>query len=562
MGRRIFFAFLVCFLCLTAVSCRLPFQRVARTPQGTDIKSEGTLQVVDRGPEKGGVIRLFSTTPDTLNPILTQNVYVRDFSSLVFEGLVKLDERQQPVPVLAESWSVSSDGLTWNFRIRPGVLWHDGAQFTAHDVVATMDMLMRSDSPSTYKRNVQNIVAYAALNDLSLRIVLSKPNSFLPEMMTFPIVPSGKGGDEMLAGQENMMLPIGTGPYKYAQYEQGRSIVLQSNEAWWGKKDSDDEEPGEPYITSVEVSIHHSATEAAGAFQTRDTDLLCMDTSEYEIYTGRTDLTIRKYPGRTYEFVAFNLRKPLFADVGARKAVSASIRREELMSHTMPGSAIAAELPIYPGSWLNDGNSGGDAEREKSVSDILTEYGWKQENGVYTKRMSGVRKSFSFELLVNNENKIRYKAAVFIAEELKRNGIHANVVSVPWEEVIARLNSGDFDAVVTGCLIPSVPDISFMYSTPYFSSYLPQSETVCRNIAGYDNAEVNHYIQSMFAENDAERKKGLLHQAKAIIAEEVPYVGLFFRSSAVMYNNKLRGTLSPCPWDRMNGILGCYIPQS
>lgn len=68
--------------------------------------------VIDIGPVRGGVLKLYSTNPDTLNPILTNNKYVRDYSAFVFESLVTLDRSQKAVPTLAKSWEVSDDGLT------------------------------------------------------------------------------------------------------------------------------------------------------------------------------------------------------------------------------------------------------------------------------------------------------------------------------------------------------------------------------------------------------------------------------------------------------------------
>ena len=77
--------------------------------------------ILDRGPVSGGTLNVFTTEPDTLNPILTKNTYTADFLGFIYEGMTRLDKSQRAVPVLSDSWTVSPDGLIWNFHIRVGV---------------------------------------------------------------------------------------------------------------------------------------------------------------------------------------------------------------------------------------------------------------------------------------------------------------------------------------------------------------------------------------------------------------------------------------------------------
>ena len=125
--RRIVAIVLVIFMCVAFTSCYN--ENNPNHPIG-DLGNSDTVysnDMMDKGPVKGGIIRLFSTRPDSLNPILSKNIYVQDFSSLIFEGLFKLGKDQNVIPVLSDKWDVSSDGLIWNFHIRENVLWHDGS---------------------------------------------------------------------------------------------------------------------------------------------------------------------------------------------------------------------------------------------------------------------------------------------------------------------------------------------------------------------------------------------------------------------------------------------------
>jgi len=173
--------------------------------------------VKDSGPVKGGELNLFSTKPDTLNPLLTKNVYVKDFLGLIYESLFKLDRDQKAVPVLADEWEVSDDGLIWTFKIRSDVHWHDGMPLTADDIIFTIKTIQNSNIDSVYKSNTKNIAACTIVSRNTVRIFLNEPDSFLKERLTFPILPSHYyiGENIEIPGSEKNMTPMGTGPYCY-----------------------------------------------------------------------------------------------------------------------------------------------------------------------------------------------------------------------------------------------------------------------------------------------------------------------------------------------------------
>jgi len=116
-----------------------------------DFLNNGVDDVLDTGPVKNGVLNLFSTEPDTLNPILTSNAYVKEYSCFVFESLVRLDGNQKAVPLLAESWEGSDDGLVWTFYLKENIYWHDGIPFSAEDVEFTASVIMNAGVNSPYK---------------------------------------------------------------------------------------------------------------------------------------------------------------------------------------------------------------------------------------------------------------------------------------------------------------------------------------------------------------------------------------------------------------------------
>lgn len=515
---------------------------------------------IDKGPVKGGVLKIFSTYPDTLNPVVTNNIYVQNFSSLIFESLVKIGKDQRAIPVLADSWEVTGAGLVWTFHIRENVLWHDSKPLTAEDVEFTFETILNSNSNSVYKKNLQNITSFAAINRNTFRIILRKPNSFTAEFMSFPIIPKHYFSKTGMLKPTEDLIPIGTGPYKFHSYKKDNYIKLIANDRWWNSKNSNKDYPDFPYISEVNIKLYKDAGNAISAFQTRDVDVICIDNIEYDKYSGRSDLTIKKFPGRNFEFLAFNHLKPVLADKSVRQAIAYAIDKGKIINDILPGKVVPSDIPLIPGTWLNDtGNVFYDYDREKA-GEILTNNGWKEGKSSLFKSINGIKMPLKLELLVNDDNELRHKVAESISEQLKEVGIEIEVTPISWDEEIKRINTRKFDMAIIGCTVPSIPDVSFLYSYNYLPPLLPAGAAGAWNIAGYDNARVAAYIEKIFSESDKDRKKALFINMRQVLNEEVPYIGLYFYNNAVLYSRSIRGDINPYVWDKLNNIAEWYIP--
>jgi peptide/nickel transport system substrate-binding protein len=593
-------------LCLLLTSCQTDYEleQLQQLHQKYDNAQEkgsyvNDFDVLDSGPVKGGTLKLYTTEPDTLNPVLTANTYTADIMSFVYEGLTRLDNEQRAVPVLADSWTVSEDGLIWNFHIRDGVNWHDGEPFTAYDAEFTIQTIMNPSVKSVYKPLLMNISSCMAVDSSTLKIALKKPNSFLPEMMDFPIIPKHKftGMDVMSASEKTE--PVGTGPYRFEEYTPGDSIKLSLNNDWWYLKENAELNTDGMFLEAIQAVVIKSADDAMEVFQSGNADIASVSVSEYYKYRGRTDLTVKKYTSRNYEFIAFNLREPVLTDVYARKAISMAIDRERIISELLPGDADAAELPVLPESWISDldgvtaqilPDSGpeaqnsqaapplaegskasgktaenGDSEEDqlsdaKTPGDILTLGGWKDSKQGYYKSIKGVRRYLDVELLVNSNNSLRVSAAQMVCAQLEEAGIHAKLVQVEWDELVKKVNAGKFDMVFMGLRVPQIPDISFMYSSGYLPEGYLGNAIKAYNVAGYSNAKVDAYISALFSENDTDRKKALFKGMNDQIEADCPYVGMYFLRDTMIYSKEIKGQTVPYTWNKFNDITRWYKP--
>lgn len=531
-----------------------------KSDNGATISSEADLDsIIDSGAVEGGTLRLFCTKPDTLNPVLTQNSYVQECLGLVFESLVKLDKNYSPVPVLSDEWEVSSDGLVWTFSIRDGVYWHDGYPLTSDDVEFTANTILSLKANSIYKSNFHNVAAFSAIGRNSFKIILKKSNSFTPELMTFPIIPKHIYEGKDFGEDFKELIPVGTGPYKILDYDPEKSLRLVQNNRWINTLKKEETQRNFPYIEQIDIKIYKDAREAINAFQTRDIDVIQLRDEEYNKYSGRADLVMRKYPGRDMDFIAFNVSSQILKDNSIRQAITLGIDKDKIANEIYSNQVTTANLPVIPGTWIYNRDETYHVFNPLLARDILEQNGWVKNNNFYSKKINRTEVNLELELLVNQENSSRINVAHNIKSQLEDIGIKINVKTVKWDEEFDIINSRKFDMALLGGSVQSIPDISSLYSSSYIPPYSYSNKKSLYNVAGYDNNDVSNYIKKIFLEPKENIKKALFFNMGEIIKEDPPYIVLYFYNNAMLYNKGIRGNLDPYFWDKFNNIAEWYI---
>ncbi len=594
--------------CLLLVSCQTgfgPYNYGDYDDSSGEYGYRADYDILDKGPVSGGALNLFSTEPDSLNPILTKNKYVSDFLGFLYEGLTRLDGRQKAVAHLSDKWSPSADGLIWNFHIRDGIKWHDGEPFTAYDVEFTIQTILNQGIDSVYKPLLLNVITCAAVDSSNIRIALGKPNSFTPEMMTFPIIPKHQFENIDVLSASEQFSPVGTGPYMFISYTESEAVRMQCNPNWWylniaadsssDEGDMDRAGAGKEimYIEKINVNIFKNQDDAMGAFRTGEVDVTVINAVNFLKYKNRTDLNIKKFTSRSFEFLAFNLKNPVFADIYARKAIEMAIDKDALINKTLLGEAVAADLPILPDSWIFDveglqpllpslddesmdapGMQGAAVTEDRQTvsnsqeapppttpAEVLKLGGWSESKQGYYKRIGGLRKYLKVELIVNSNNSTRVRVAKEICEQLQGGGIPAELKEIEWNDLLNRLNTAKYDIAFIGCKIPQIPDLSFLYSDSYLPIPLSGEPEIAYNVSGYSNLQIGMGIADMFKENNADRKKRLYKGLKEQIQEDTPYIGLYFLRDAMVYSKNIKGPQNPDTWNHYSDMRYWYKPE-
>ncbi len=541
-----------------------------------DAAYEDRYDVIDKGPVRGGAVRLFTTPVDTLNPVTTGNLYVQDFLGLVFEGLYTLDYEQQPLPVLAKGTSVSTDGLTVTVELKENIKWHDKTPFKAEDVVFTINTLLDAKTDSVYKKNVQNIAAVTASGNKVI-INMKQPYSFIKNQLTFPIISSHIFANSKLEDKKSKanLTPVGTGPYCFEAFDEKNGVKLKLNEEWWNAESQPDERQTSantadtannagssssaqkdnslrlPYLATIEIKVFNNSSSAYSAFQARDVDVLPAQYNEYRKYIGRTDINLKRYTGRNFEFLTLNIKKGPLMDKRLRNALNYMLDKKLLVDNAATGIAVPAEIPLTPNSWVYKLVNLEEKDSVGKAKELMAQSGYSLDaKKKYVKK--GSKKAIALKLIVNDGNALRFNTATELAAQLGKSGITVQVVKLPWESYKNALKSGAYDLALTGYKVSSVPDLSFAYSTAEIQSGL--------NVAGYSNPAVDGYLQQILTNSNAETQKSLFINLINTVVDERPYIGLYFINDSMMYGKNIRGAVNPYVWNKYNDITRWYLP--
>jgi len=400
----------------------------------------------DSGPAQGGRLRLFMTTPDSLNPLYTLNPYIRELSLFVFDSLFAPSGEDSCVNVLADSWQLSEDGKTLDIRLRDRIRYHDGSEFSAKDVEFTIEAIKKAGSRSPYADYVRNIDSVKVSDRLNIRIIFKKadPNYLLK--LTFPILPKHVFEDWPVDEYDPDRKLVGTGAYRYDFFKDG-VISLSRNDDWWFVSAPDG--PGHPvWIDGIDFIVHDGDYEMMTAFQKNIIDLAFVSGSNMDSYSNRSDILYSQFVGNRFEFI-------LLSDRGAdgRKMENPEFRSALL--RYLAGCMVMD--PLETGvSAVTEVRWGRETADKEDTLAALEELGMvydEKKNILYTYR-NGVRTQLSLGIRCNSLDLDRQIAAEWIQSALQQIGINAVVENADEEAEIKAISNGRFDIMILGSRIP------------------------------------------------------------------------------------------------------------
>jgi peptide/nickel transport system substrate-binding protein len=230
-----------------------------------------------------------------------------------------------------------------------------------------------------------------------------------------------------------------------------------------------------------------------------------------------------------------------------------AIDRNLIIKDVFLGHARVSDVPFMPDSWMYEPASHIYSYDINKAREILNGDGWADLNndGIFEKQTDEGVLQLSFELVTNADNPVRQKMAELIAEQLKSIGMNVILKMVDWNELNKILNQKTFDCVLAGYELSNDGDLSFAFHSSSIAGNT--------NFISYNNPLMDSLLDDVLSRAKNEDKKQALSKLQKYIAEELPYISLFFRTSAIIYNARLKGQIEPSTTGIYRNIHEWYI---
>ncbi len=502
------------------------------------------------GPPAWGDLLILGSIGDASNliPMMASDGSSHDVSALIFNGLVKYDQELKLIGDLAESWVVSSDGLVITFRLRRGVKWQDGREFTADDILFGFQTITDPNTRTAYSGDFKEVKEAKVLDPYTFRATYQRP--FAPGLSSWgSLVALPK---HLLAGKDINLTPfsrnpVGTGPFRFKEWKTGEKIVLQTNPDYF---------KGRPYLDGIIYRVIPDPATMFLELKSGGLDYMGLTPLQYkrqtETYRMRRDFRKYKYLAFGYSYMGFNMKEEKFRDKRIRQAITYAIDKQEIIDGALLGLGLVATGPYKPDTvWYNPNVKKYPYDPEKAKQ-LLSEAGWTGAAPGGTLMKEG--KPFEFTILTNQGNSTRAQCAEIIQRRLKAVGIHVKIRTVEWSAFINEfIDKKNFESVILGWSIGQDPDL---YDIWHSAKVGPKE----LNFISYKNPEVDALLERGRYTFDAQVRKSCYDRIQEILAEEQPYTFLYVPYALPVINSRFQG-VQPAPAGITYNMDRWWVPQ-
>lgn len=472
-------------------------------------------------------------TPRFINPLLASSDADQDLTSLTYSGLLKPTPDGTLTYALAESYTVSDDGLIYTFTLREDAVFHDGTAVTADDIVFTIALAQDPALKSPRRANWEGVRA-EKIDERHVQFTLLEPYGPFLENTVMGILPKHLWKDvspEQFAFSQFNVEPIGTGPFKIKRVHRNEAGLPEYYELVSFKNYA----LGEPHIAKVLVKFYPSEEELLIAHASGDVDgISSVSPFSLSRIIGDDSETIQAPLPRVFG-VFFNQNvSPLFTNKTVRQAIEAATDRDEIVREVLGGYGRTTDSPIPPGilkALTNDTEAPVPeslTETDDLVSDhaqkaqeILESDGWKvNAEGLWSKTVGGETQTVQFALSTSNTPELKA-----VAELLKRQWEAAGIpVELKFFDT-SDLNQNiirprRYDALLFGEIIGRELDLF-----PFWHS--SQRNDPGLNIALYTNISADAHLQEARTTSDEAKKTAALQAFEEEVVEDIPAIFIY-----------------------------------
>ena len=478
-------------------------------------------------PEYGGTLKMSMRIPQTLNPLVNEDITVDKVLKIIFEPLFKKDTSGKVVSNIAESYAFANDVLT--IKIKSGLKWHDGTAITAKDVIFSLDTIKAQGDKCLYKDALKNISSYTESGD-TITIKLSSPYYYSIYNLCFPIIPASYYAGKTDLKSDVSMKPLGNGCFKFSSYRLANELILEKCEGI----------NGSPYIDKISVITTDDRQTDLYAFEQAVTDVIQSDISEWGKYSAGKKINMTEYNTNNFEFLGYNFKKPLLAEISVRQAISQAVPSDEITKNVYLNHGITSRIPINPNMWFYSEDAVSRQYSIKNAAGIIEKTGYTKDK-------------LKLSILVNEENKSRCEAASIIADKLNQIGFDVSVDKQPFDVYQNRLKSDNFDLFIGGVKLSNLGELK-----PFLSSQAMSSGI---NVCNYSSTQMDALLAKTETAAGDDNFKSAYEELQKFIDREIPCTGICFKYSALLTSENVNGEKTPTIDNIYNDIHKWYINQ-
>lgn len=490
--------------------------------------------------------------PSVINPITSTDAYSRQLHGYIFESLLtRNDTTYEWEPKLAHKWEISKDNQEFTFFLRKDVKWHDGKLLTAHDIKFSFDIFFDDQFKTASKRPyVEGIKEAVVLDDHTIKFVAK--NSYYGN---FDVVAGGiitAYPKHFYGNPDNKKLfnkkLIGTGPFKFTDYQRGKYFVLSKNNEWWGNtiESMKDQFRYERvilrFISNSTVSLEMLKKHRLD-FIGMQPDVFVKKTSGpiwgKDVFKVRTN---NKDP-KGYNFIGWNLKHPILKSKNVRKALFHIANRKLMIEKFEYNMSVLARAPNYPSSPYSDYENLPEIKFDPTKAlKMLRSEGWSDtdNDGILDKVINGQKTPFSITIIEPYQGFVKY--LTIIKEDARKIGIDIDIKFLEWSSFIKLLDEKKFDAfrMAWGGVIDWDPK----------QIWHTESINGGSNFISYSNPEVDKLIDKARLIQDRDERIKVLRQVERQIVDDSPYLWFTFKEDTLYgHSSRIYKEVETYPYD-------------
>ncbi|HEV8472820.1 MAG TPA: ABC transporter substrate-binding protein [Methylomirabilota bacterium] len=476
-------------------------------------------------PPKDAIVIGLVAEPVTMDPPQITDLNSARVTKRIFEGLVGQElGSYKLVPGLAQSWDISKDGLTYTFKLRPNVKFHDGTPFNAEAVKFVFERQLNDKGPyyatGTYpyvKGFLGNVAGVEVLDATTVQIKLKAPLTpflqYLAHQSLFMFSP------EALRkwGKDIVKHPVGTGAFKLETWEPGVKVVLSRNDQYWG---------GAPKIRQAIYVPIVEAQARLVALKTGDIDLT-MDVPPDSLDELRRDpnIVVAESNSSAVWYVTLNTRHPILKDRRVRQALNYAVNKEAIIRDILRGTAIVARGPLSPvyGAFYEDN---------------LARYPHDLDRARALLKEAGHAGGFELTFLVPESGsgmQSPVEMATVIQANLAQIGVRAKIQTMEWGAYLKKyLDQPDMAEMSWN---PSIGDPDHMMYMLLSSDRFPPAF----NAGYYQNDRVDDLLRRARTTVDEKARVPLYREAQKLVVEDAPWIFVDHGKQVIVHRKRVQG---------------------